>query len=406
MTDQQLLERRVRETLATRAEGVDATPALYERIRDGQQRAHRRGQLRAWTALAAVLAVAAAVVVGLPDDPTVDIVDRPPAVGPVDGEGAPSTDGDGVDTALPSDLPFGGVGYAHQDDDGLVVFAPGGEPLLDVPRTEVAVADLAVPSGWTAGDGVLAAFSGAAEEPGSRLWLYGMEDGDVGWIGSISDVAPSGGRIAMTPDGSSVLWIRDGELVVVEIGDGSDFEPNRSFHPLPLPADGPSRLVAQQVLEHRDGSLTLLATDPGELDVWAVRLDLDQEGDLEPVAVTEPLPGLGPVVDVVALPDGRLLTLELSSGGSQALVLRLEDGGVHALPDVAWPNARLELDSGGGWQVTVHDGARGQVRRYLVAEEPGQGPPVVELGGDVAAAGVHVGADASAWRGDADSTGG
>lgn len=404
MTDQQLLERRVRETLATRADGVAATPALYERVQRGIRRDRRWGLARAGAMLATVVVLAGLVIVALPPEEVgVDVVDDPSDTIRDDGDGSTDEDADGgVDTALPSDLPFGGVGYAMQGDEGPTLFAPDGSSLLEVPAPEGRALDLAVPAGWTDDDGVLVVLVEGADG-GRELHTHRMGDDGVSRVETRLAGSPDGDRIAVLPDGSGVAWIGDLDLVVKPIAPGRGSSPMAVS--LDLPPAGPSSLVAQQVVAHDDGGLSLLATDPEARQAWSIPLRPgDRPGMYDPDYVPAPMPGLGAVLDIVSLPDGSLLSLEAPADGEVPLLRRTTFGPpgtdqVQPLPDLLWPNdGRFELDSGGGWQVTVADGQRGQVHRYLIdPDAAGEVQLAISRGADTAVAGVHVGSAAGAW---------
>lgn len=224
----------------------------------------------------------------------------------------------------------------------------------------------------------------------------------------------------MLPDGRAVVWIQDRTLGVLPVTpDGEVRVATARYAPLELPPDGPERLVAQQVVEHDDGSVTLLATDPDGREAWSLPLVTDTDGTIRPADTSLPdgevqpagtrfpgsVPGLGTVLDVVSLPDGSMLSLEASTDGGEAPFLRRTTFGppgedqVQSLPDLLWPNdAGFELDTGGGWQVTLHDGERGIVHRYLIdPDAAGDELLANSRGAEAAVAGVHVGSSPAAW---------
>lgn len=405
MTDQQLLERRVRETLATRADGVTAAPALYERVQRGIRRDRRWGLAGAWAILATIVALAGLVIVALPDEVGVDVVDEPSDTTLDDGDGSTDEDpDDGVDTELPRDVPFAGVGYAMQDDDGPALFAPDGSSLLEAPAPEGRALDLAVPAGWTSENGVLVVLVEGADG-GRELHTHRMGDDGVARVETRLAGSPDGDRIAVLADGSAVVWVEDLDLVVMPIAPGRGASPRATS--LDLPSNGPASLVAQQVATSADGGLKLLATDPDGGQAWSIPLEPgDRPGMYDPAYVPAPMPGLGAVLDVLALPDGSMLALQEPTGGADIPFLQRttfgppsESGQVQPLPDLLWPNdGGFELDSGGGWQVTLQDGERGIVHRYLIDPDASDAEPLAtSRGADAAMAAVHVGPDPGAW---------
>lgn len=403
MTDQQVLERRVRETLVTRADGVAATPALYERVQRGIRRDRRWGLAGAWAILATIVALAGLVIVALPDEVGVDVVDEPSDTTLDNGDGSTEDADDGGDTEVPRDLPFGGVGYAMQDDDGPALFAPDGSSLLEVPGPGGRALDLAVPAGWTSDDGVLVVLIESADG-GRELHTHRMGDDGISRVETRIAGSPDGDRIAVLADGSAVVWVEDLDLVVMPIAPGRGTSPRATS--LDLPPNGPASLVAQQVVTSDDGGLRLLATDPDARQAWWIPLEPgDVPGMYDPDFVLAPLPGLGAVLDVLALPDGSMLALQEPTGGADVPVLLRStfgppsEGQVQPLPNLLWPNdGGFELDSGGGWQVTVADGQRGQVHRYLIdPDAAGEVQLAISRGADTAVAGVHVGSTAEVW---------
>ena len=77
MSASDLLEERIRETLATRAAGVEATPALWGRVQREVAVAARRRWAIGAAAAVAILAVVAGVSLLVVGQPPVQIVDEP-----------------------------------------------------------------------------------------------------------------------------------------------------------------------------------------------------------------------------------------------------------------------------------------------------------------------------------------
>ncbi|MTV25896.1 hypothetical protein FTX61_10815 [Nitriliruptoraceae bacterium ZYF776] len=231
------IERQVRESLRTRADDVEPTPALWREV---DRRLARRRRLRAWTWLpvaASLIAAAVAIpmVVGGDEVPRIDDVlgtDGPEEtptdpVGPDDGDAPRDVDGTDADEApLALDLPTAPVVVAAEQRVSLV--GPDGTLELATFPTEgeSVVLEVAVQPGSTPDD--LTAIVVTTGEGFTELRWVDVRDGEVVGRGSITepplaavsttetDVVIEG--TSWSPAGDRLAWLerhRDGTGTVL-----------------------------------------------------------------------------------------------------------------------------------------------------------------------------------------------
>lgn len=346
MTDQQLLEHRVRETLATRADGVAATPVLWERVR----RRHRRQRRRRALALAGVTAAVLALTVGvgtLLDGgvPDIDVAPRPEEVPAVE--------------ALPEDVaaavrPGGGgccstvvVGSTGRRVDLAGVVSR----LVPVPDTNGATGVLVVVSE-----------DGAGTHVGGTTVAGGDADG-LDWV--VEQVTPNGAGVVAGPAGQAVAWLEARELVVVPL-----HTPNMARR-FTLPDTSPEDLVLQQWVREGDDGVLLASRPAGGL--WRIAAEGRAEAELVVRGGPAAVEGTDRAVDGAYLPDG---TLALLVDDAEAGLLVEHGGDAVAVPD------RLRGDVGdlgtvGGWDVLLA-GPDGAVWTTALTPEGAQEPSADE----------------------------
>ncbi len=245
MTTHNDLETRLRASLRERADDVDTTPALYERV---QRQATRGTWLRRGLALAgaaAVVAVAFAVVPPLLPAPELDIADTPEDAAPSQPEPSPGT--------LFSD-PLLEANVAFADANGLVNV---GQRAVTSPAP---VVSLAVSPFWTEADGAVAA---------------GLEDGRIGVVQQAAsgdrfdllvDAAANGGGVVFSPDGEAIAWIEGTDLHILPLASGPDGE-----RVPPLEGDVPDDLRIEQWFYGADAQ-SIIASDPAG-GIWSIPMD-------------------------------------------------------------------------------------------------------------------------------------
>lgn len=294
-------ERRLRDALRTRADGVRPDPAMWARVRD---RAERRSRLR-W--MAAVAAVTPVLVIAV----AVAVLPRPGSDGQVILDPGPSP----TASPTPSPVALGPSGMVLATDPGIVLADPAGQHLATLYRDRAArecgedsdcevVASAKVRPGTTDRDAAVAFAESFADEcpdvgvagPGTSPWTP-LPTSDAGDACDSAPVwSPEGLFVAFLrqlDDGvrlAYMAWDREvgapygGDYVTVDVQGGDDLSAIR-VHDW-VWTEGPR--------EAPTGFLLLTARDAdGRLGAYqlAIARPLPDEFALEPIAPIEPLPG-------------------------------------------------------------------------------------------------------------------
>jgi hypothetical protein len=294
MTADDDLETSLRRSLAERADGVEATPALWRRVADRTGRRSRLGPVLGAVGLVAAVTTAVVVLPGLRDTDVAvpDIAEEPDA--PVTATpGEPATD----ELVVPglAALP---MAVAQVGEDGLLLRAADGDVLrrLDEPTWDV-VTVVAGP-GWTPAGGVVGFVADTPD--GTVVGTLDQRDGAGTGATFTLPAAPNGDGLVVSPDGEALAWLEGTDLHVLPLAS----EP-AGLRVLPLER-APDGLVLQQWVDVVDAP-TLVATAPGG-GVWSLPIDVGGVTDTAPTAPAIELPvGVG-VTDAAYLPDLRLVT--------------------------------------------------------------------------------------------------
>lgn len=272
MTDREELEQRLRTMLATRADDVEATPALWERVERGRRRASRTGWALGAVAVTAALVGALVVVPQLgPDDTTPEVIDTP--------EGTPS-DVELEDVGPTEPVVLGGVAYGTVSASTTTVSlltAAGGVAGNSSEQWDVRAVAAAVGSGGEV-------FPFLVEElDTTRIRV------STGRSLDLQSAAPNGDGMAVSPDGTVVAWLQGAELHVSAVGE--------SGSAAVTPLEGvPGDLVLQDWTV--DGRLVATGQD----GVWTAVAPAE--------AAFELVPGTQGARDAIATDDGLLLLVD------------------------------------------------------------------------------------------------
>ena len=338
------VETMLRASLRERADDVQTTPALYERV---QRQAQRGTWLRRGFAVAAVAAAAAGAVAVLPSllpDPTpFDVVDTPE-------ESLPSDD----PTALPAPDAFDGfvargLAVAEAQADGTTEIRVGARTV---------VADQPVVSLATGMGGVVVA---------------GLADGTIGGINldgtgtsfdQVIDADANGGAVVSTPLGDGVAWIEGTDLHLLPLADGS------AVRVQPLEGDVPDDLRIEQWFAQADAQVVLASSPDG--GVWSLPMDDSDVSDTGPTT-----PGFvlaEDAVDTALLVDLTRLEVAVDQGGDGVVLRFAGDPATEvALGLPAGTDVALTTD---GQRIALHDRATGTGEFYEDARAVGVEPPM------------------------------
>ena len=326
--DHDAVEQRLRTMLRDRAEDVEPTPALYERVQRDIDRAQRRPLWVGVAVAAAAVAAAVAVVPGiLRQQPDIDIAPQPPQE---QSDGSP-IGGDGevlLGTAAIVDGEDGSRALVLTDAEGVEVRR------LDV--TDTGPVDLAVGPGWTTADGVVAYLAerdvldeaGQPVDTETVVVVLDQADGRAEGATEVVEVGDVVARgLAVTPGGDAVAWVEGAELVVRPLGTGPE-----ATRRLPLEGDLPDEPRLEQWAEVAGEQYLLLsdATGPG---LWVQPMDVGSAVQSAPAGAAspvEPVGALGDVVEAVdggVLADGRLVAVVPATDGTPLRLLVEGSGG-------------------------------------------------------------------------------
>jgi len=297
------MERRLRASLGQRAQDVEVTPALYERIR-------RRRRRAAWQPWALGLAgVAAAAVAGFAVLP--GLFETPPpapvVVEPEPTEAEEPTPGDEALAPLP-------MAVALVTDD-LVLRSAEGEVLRSLAEPEWQVRSVAAERDWTPETGVVAFVADTPD--GTVVGTLDQTDGGSTGASLVLPAEPNGAGVAVHPAGDAIAWVAGDQLFLLPLA--SEVDGLRQF---PL-QDAPDGLVVQQWVDQVDAP-TLLATVPGG-GAWSLPMDVGDVFDTQPTGPPLELPVGAGVVDAAYTPDLRLVTVTPAAGEGSAAVLTVDD---------------------------------------------------------------------------------
>lgn len=306
-TQHAAMERRLRTSLAQRAEDVEVTPALYERVRRRQRRS-------AWQPWALGLAgVAAAAVAGFAVLP--GLFETPPP-GPVIEEPEPTvteepTPGDGALAPLPMDVALAG--------DDLVLRSAEGEVLRTLSEPGWQVRSVTAERDWTPGAGVVAFVADTPD--GTVVGTLDQTDGRTTGASASLAAEPNGAGVVVHPAGDAIAWVAGDQLFLLPLAGELDGEVE-GLRQFPLPVDAPEGLVLQQWIDQADAP-TLLASAPGG-GAWSLPMDVGDVFGTQPTGEAVALPVGAGVTDLAYTPDLRLVTVTPAGAGSAA-VLSVDD---------------------------------------------------------------------------------
>lgn len=370
------LEERLRASLRARAEDVEPTPYLWERV-DDRIRRRRWAPALGWALGAAALVLAAVVVVPqlVPSRPGV-VVDQPTGTS-LDEPAPTATDARAV-------LPIADA-YLLAEGGTLELRRTEDDELLDrivaypSPEFEGAIVAVAVRPGSTTSE-LTAAFTVAVEGSFEVRWLRWTAGGapEVGGFTppGFATAAEAAPQPVWSPDGSHLAVLADRELSTIDWAVDGPGDDDAGFGETPVDVPGEQRLRAW-VWDEVDGvtasgSLYVSAADGS---VYAIPVERQGDG-----AVALPGgAGAAPVADAVAVaaaatsPPSRYV-LTAPDGAAPALVRIDGDTIVDELPvpdDLAGVSASTLTVSAAGGSVLLSDGERvWHVTRDAVRELP------------------------------------